>query len=396
MTAPTQITASRSPDSASRLATSGISNAPGTHTTGTESSSSPMSASSRSAPSRRSLVTSSLKRLATTATRMPEASRLPSNSVYSPISAAMRLTAAQSFVLDFQQVAHLLLLGAQVRDVLVGRPGPRRHPVDDLEAVSLEAPVLGRVVRHDPHCRDPEVDEDLRPDPVLARVDREAELYVGLDGVAPLVLERVRAQLVTEADPAALVPTQVDDDALVLFGDAFEREVELQSAIAPDRAEHVAGQALGVDSHEHVGLPRHLAADERHVLGSVEQRLEHVRRELSVLRRNARLRDAADELLALTPVPDEVGDRDEVQVVPGGEPLELRQPGHRAVVVHHLREHARGREAGEAGEVDGRLGVAGPLEHAAFPVPQREDVAGASEIVGLCLRIDERVHRRRA
>ena len=65
-------------------------------------------------------------------------------------------------------------------------------------------------------------------DAVLARVGREAELDVRLDGVAALVLQRVRAQLVAEADAAALVAAQVDDDALALGGDALEREVELQ------------------------------------------------------------------------------------------------------------------------------------------------------------------------
>ena len=73
-----------------------------------------------------------------------------------------------------------------------------------------------------------EVDEDLRADAVLARVGREAELLVGLDGVAALVLQRVRAQLVAEADAAALVAAQVDDHALALRRDLLERAVELQ------------------------------------------------------------------------------------------------------------------------------------------------------------------------
>ena len=54
--------------------------------------------------------------------------------------------------------------------------------------------------------------------------------------------------------------------------------VELQAAVAAHRAEHVAGEALGVHAHEHVLLARDLAAHERHVLGAVEQRLEHVAR----------------------------------------------------------------------------------------------------------------------
>src|SRR5207342_3345106 len=85
MTAPRQITASSSPDSTSCFATSGISNAPGTQTTGTDSGSSPWPASSSSAPSSSNLVMSSLNRPATIARRIPVASGLPSYSVYLPM-----------------------------------------------------------------------------------------------------------------------------------------------------------------------------------------------------------------------------------------------------------------------------------------------------------------------
>ena len=56
---------------------------------------------------------------------------------------------------------------------------------------------------------------------------------------------------------------------------------------------------------------------------------------------------------------------------------EVGHAGHRAVVVHHLADHAGRVQAGEAGEVDGGLGVAGALEHAARLGLQREDVARA-------------------
>ena len=61
-----------------------------------------------------------------------------------------------------------------------------RHALDDLEAEALEAAVLGRVVGHQPHRGDAEVDEDLRADAVLAAVDGQAEVEVGVDRVAAL------------------------------------------------------------------------------------------------------------------------------------------------------------------------------------------------------------------
>ena len=76
---------------------------------------------------------------------------------------------------------------------------------------------------------------------------------------------------------------------------------------------------------EHVRLARDLAPHEREVLGPVEQRLEHVRGEVAVLRRDARLRHAAHELLAMAAVADEIGDREEHQTVLRGEALEVGQ-----------------------------------------------------------------------
>ena len=81
ITAPRQITASH--ERASRCATSGISNAPGTQCTGT--SSRPSSRSVSSAPSSSGFVTWSLNRPATIATRIPLASSVPSYSLYSPM-----------------------------------------------------------------------------------------------------------------------------------------------------------------------------------------------------------------------------------------------------------------------------------------------------------------------
>ena len=48
-----------------------------------------------------------------------------------------------------------------------------------------------------------------------------------------------------------------------------------------------------------------------------------------------------------------------------GEALEIRHARHRAVVVHDLADDARGREPGEAREIDRALGLPGAHEHAA-------------------------------
>ena len=55
------------------------------------------------------------------------------------------------------------------------------------------------------HLADAQVAEDLRADPVVAKIRLEAEPDVRLGGVVPLVLQVVRLQLVREPDPAPLL-----------------------------------------------------------------------------------------------------------------------------------------------------------------------------------------------
>ena len=52
--------------------------------------------------------------------------------------------------------------------------GLERDPLDDVEAEALEPPVLGRVVGHQAHGGDAEIDQHLGADAVLAAVDRQA------------------------------------------------------------------------------------------------------------------------------------------------------------------------------------------------------------------------------
>jgi len=118
-------------------------------------------------------------------------------------------------------------------------------------------------------------------------------LQVGVNGVVSLFLQLVGPDLVPETDAATLVAAQIHHDPLPFGGNLLERTVELHAAVAPERSEHVAGEALAVHAHEHVGLAGDLTAHEREMLGVVEQRLEHMGGEIAVLRRDARLGDTA-------------------------------------------------------------------------------------------------------
>ena len=59
-----------------------------------------------------------------------------------------------------------------------------------------------------------------------------------------------------------------------------------------------------------------------------------------------------------------------------------------AVLGHDLADHAGRVEAGEPGDVDRRLGMAGADEHAAVARDQREDVAGRDDMLGALGGVD--------
>ena len=60
---------------------------------------------------------------------------------------------------------------------------------------------------------------------------------------------------------------------------------------------------------------------------------------------------------------------------------ELRHAGHGAVFTHDFADDAGRSESGDAREVHGGFGLAGADEHAAVARAQREDVAGAREVL---------------
>ena len=196
--------------------------------------------------------------------------------------------------------------------------------------------------------------------------------------------------------PAALLG-EVEQHAEALGLDPPQRVGELLAAVAAQRVEDVAGEALGVHAHHHglaaLGRRRDVALDQRDVVLVVDQRAvaDHV--ELAVLGRQVRLGDALDELLGAPAVLDQVGDRDHLQAVALAVRDQVLDPRHRAVVVHDLADHRGRDQARETREVDARLGLPGALEHAAGACLEREDVPGLHQVVGLRARVDRDLDR---
>ena len=137
-----------------------------------------------------------------------------------------------------------------------------------------------------------------------------------------------------------------------------------------------------------------VAADQRDVLDVVVDAGVADGAELAVPGRDAGLGDALDVLLVLAPPLDQVGDGDQREVVLVGEDPQLVGLRHRALVLlaDDLADRARGLQAGQPGQVDGGLGVAGAAQHPAVLGAQRDHVAGPGEVVGDAGRVGEQPH----
>src|SRR5262249_46666783 len=122
---------------------------------------------------------------------LPQPAVRPAKSL--PWSFALRL---ELQVLVVQLVPELIPLGGQIANVLGVRRHLDRHLLRHLQPVRLDARDLLRIVRQQAHSGDPEVGEDLVPDPPLPLVGGEAEGEVRVDRVESPLLELVGLELV--------------------------------------------------------------------------------------------------------------------------------------------------------------------------------------------------------
>ncbi len=296
-------------------------------------------------------------------------------------------------------MTHPVAFCHQVLDVLGVGAHRQRHPLDDVQAVAVQPDALGRVVGQQPHGPDSEIDEDLRTSAVVPGVGGQAQLEVGIHGVVTGVLQLVGLQLVHQADPAALVTAHIKDDAASFAGHHRHRGVQLRPAVAAAGTEYIAGKAFGVHPDQDVLAvavrPGDLAANQRHVLDILVDARVTDGAELAVPGRDAGLGDPGDVLLVLAAPLDEVGDGDEREVVFVGEDPQLVGLGHGAFVflADDLANRTGRLQAGQPGQIDGGLGVAGAAQHAAVLGAQRDDVTGLAEVVDDGRRVSERTHR---
>ena len=97
--------------------------------------------------------------------------------------------------------------------------------------------------------------------PVIPQIDRKTELLVCFNRVSALILERVGANLIDDADAATFL-LLVDDRAPAFLLNHLHCPVKLAPAVAFDRAKDVAGQTLRMDANERWDIASHLSIKE--------------------------------------------------------------------------------------------------------------------------------------
>ena len=103
--------------------------------------------------------------------------------------------------------------------------------------------------------------------------------------------------------------------------------------------------------------------------------------EVAVISRHLHDFDLLDQFFLRAPMLDEVGDGANFQAMFLGEPHQLRQSRHGAVVAHDFANDGDGPAAGEPHQIHRRLRVTRALQHAARARAQGKHMAGLHQII---------------
>ena len=290
-------------------------------------------------------------------------------------------------------MAHLLLLGEQVKKVFLVGLDFDRHALHNLETVGRDARNLARVICEEAHLADPEVGKNLRSRAVLAQIGLEPEVQVRLDGVHALFLQFIGTQLVAEPDTSTFLAAQVQEHAPVL-ADKLHGRLQLLAAIAAHAPENIARKAFAVHAHVNrlaeIGIARHPG----HMFHAIGGALVGIRLEITVLGRHMRGCHTLHEFFVTQAVVNQIADGNNLEVELLGHFLELRHAGHSPILVHDFNEGGGRAESSELCEVDSGLGMASTTEHAFFLCIQGRNMPRTAKVTRLGIRVRKRKNGR--
>src|SRR4030095_11875504 len=146
-----------------------------------------------------------------------------------------------------------------------------RHLLHHLQAVAFESDHLLRVVSQKTELTHSEIEKDLRAYPVISQIAGIPEPRVCLDRVESFLLQFVSVNFCREPDAASLL-AHVNQDTAAFLLNLPKRGVQLIAAVAPACTEHVAGEALAVNTHQRRLVLIDLALDQGEMMLAVQFR----------------------------------------------------------------------------------------------------------------------------
>ena len=287
---------------------------------------------------------------------------------------------------------HFVLFRFQIVVVVFLRSDLTGNTLTDLQAVTINADQLLRIVRNEANTFDTEIQQDLGAQTILPQVRFKTELNVGFHCIQPLFLQLVRLDLVGKTDPASFL-THIDDDSGTFLCDHLHCLMELIAAIAAAGTEHIAGQTFTVDTGQHGILAGNIAHRQRQMHLIVHFRLVEMQFEIAVIRRQIDRFHALDKLFRLSAVCNDISNGAKFQTEFLFEDHQVIHTRHIAVIFRDLADHPGRSQPRQTGKVNRRFRVTGPLKDTARTGSNGEDVPGDAEVTAACSRIEKRLDR---
>ena len=178
---------------------------------------------------------------------------------------------------------------------------------------------------------------------------------------------------------------QINEYAAVFFGDGCERALDDRVAIAGRGAEHVSGEAVGMDAYQRrAGFRKvsQLTAHQRHV--QLVVRVVRIRdhAEISMPRGQHGFCDAAHMPFMLHAIANQVRDGQQFHSMQAAEFHQLRDARHGPVIVHDFADHAGMVQPSEARQVHRSFRLSRAHQHAAIARTQSVNMPGRARSSG--------------
>ena len=148
---------------------------------------------------------------------------------------------------------HLLALCFEVVPAGFVGTGDTGNALGNDDSGFFQRPDLIGIIRQQTHRFDAQMSQNRARQMVAAQVALEAELFIGLDGVGPMILQLISPQFVHEPYAAAFLEL-IDDEPAPFARNLGERNLELRATIAAQTVKDVAGEALRMDSQQRRGV----------------------------------------------------------------------------------------------------------------------------------------------